>query len=232
MADSNKKNNQNNDKKRPAFSFFSIVLWAILLVLLLNTCTSSLRSASNVTVPYTEFRQWVAQGYVDSVQMESSAYYFTVKTGTPPLVEYAEEIGQDFAIEPVCRHIVCTPERAKRVLDAFPQKHFRIILDAVNLLSPANYMQADEITRQAIELLGDRVSLLHMKDYTSEAKDWFGSGVADLKSVGCGLGAMRYEDLLAFAKAHPGMPMTLEDTKPENAEQCRLHLENTAALLP
>ncbi len=88
----NKKNN--NDKKRPALSFLSIVLWAVVLVLLLNTCSSSLRNASIVEVDYMDFRQWVEEGYVDQVDMESTAYYFTVKEGAPPLVEYAEQMRE------------------------------------------------------------------------------------------------------------------------------------------
>jgi len=97
----NRNNNQNNKndkngngKRRPALSFISIVIWAILLVLLFNACTSSLRNASTIEVSYMEFRQWVAEGYVDQVDMESTAYYFTVKEGTPPLTEYTEQMKE------------------------------------------------------------------------------------------------------------------------------------------
>ena len=51
-----------------------------------------------------------------------------------PVVRYAEEVGQPFAIEPVCRHIVSTPERCQRVLEAVDSPMLRVILDAVNLL--------------------------------------------------------------------------------------------------
>ena len=95
MAGPNKpgnQNNNNNDKKKSSLSFLSIVIWALLLVILLNTCMSSMRSSGRVTVSYTEFRDWVAAGYVDEVQMSSNVYYFTVKDGTPPLTEYAQEL--------------------------------------------------------------------------------------------------------------------------------------------
>ncbi len=95
----NKKNDKNqnggnDNKKRPALSFLSIVLWAVLLVLLLNTCSSSLRSASTQEVDYSKFKAWVIAGYVDQVDMDSNAYYFTVKAGTPPLTEYAEALQE------------------------------------------------------------------------------------------------------------------------------------------
>ena len=84
----NKKNNNeqggNDNKKRPALSFLSIVLWAILLVLLLNTCSSSLRSASTQEVEYSQFKAWVIAGYVDKVDMDSNAYYFTRRPARPP----------------------------------------------------------------------------------------------------------------------------------------------------
>ena len=87
-------NNNNNNKKRPALGFLSIVIWAIILVVLLNTCSSSLRNASTIEVSYMEFRQWLVEGYVDQVDMESSAYYFTVKEGSAPLVEYTEQMKE------------------------------------------------------------------------------------------------------------------------------------------
>ena len=51
-----------------------------------------------------------------------------------------------------------------------------------------------------------------------------------VRSIACGTGRMRYERLLAYAKKR-GLPMTLEDTRPDNAEAARLHLETIAAAL-
>ena len=97
MAGPNKPSNQNNNKKKAPIGFLGIVLWAVVLVLLLNTCMSSLQNSSTVEVRYSEFRQWVEAGYVDQVEMESDGYYFTVKEGTPPLTEYADKITQSLS---------------------------------------------------------------------------------------------------------------------------------------
>lgn len=94
---SNQNNNQNDNKKKAPIGFLGIVLWAVVLVLLLNTCMSSLQDSSTVEVRYSEFRQWVEAGYVDQVEMESDGYYFTVKEGTPPLTEYADKITQSLS---------------------------------------------------------------------------------------------------------------------------------------
>lgn len=138
-----------------------------------------------------------------------------------PVVRCAEEEGAILAIEPVCRHIVNTPERAERVLDAIGSEHLQIILDAVNLLSPLNHTQADALIAESIRRFGDRIRILHMKDYLVEA------GKTDVTACACGTGVMQYDRLLAFARAHEGIPMTLENTKPHNAEAARLFLENT-----
>ena len=123
------------------------------------------------------------------------------------------------AIEPVCRHIVYTPQWAARVLAAFPTPHLRLILDMVNLMNMANYRQADQILEEAVALMGPRIHMLHIKDYLPR------EGEADVASLAAGQGCMDYTGLLAFARSRD-LPMTLEDTVPENAEAARLYLEN------
>lgn len=107
------------------------------------------------------------------------------------------------------------------MLEELPSDHLQIILDAVNLISPEQAPQAEKTVTRAISLLGDRVRVLHMKDFvlTPEGK---------MEACACGLGSMRYETLLAFAKQR-NLPMTLENTTPDNAEEARLTLERIAA---
>ena len=137
-----------------------------------------------------------------------------------PVVRYAEEVGSVIAIEPVCRHIVSTPERACRVLDAIDSPALQIILDTVNLLTPDNHARCNELIDESVRLFGDRIRVLHMKDYRIVP------GMTDVQSIACGTGCMDYTRLLAFARSRPGLPMTLEDTVPSNAEAARMFLEN------
>ena len=138
-----------------------------------------------------------------------------------PLVRCAEEEGAILAIEPVACHIVNTPQRMEQLLDALKSDHVRVILDAVNLLTRDNYAQADAIVDEAIRRFGDRVSVLHMKDFTVDPD------ACMTKACACGTGMMRYGRLLTFSKAK-GLPMTLENTTPDNAEAARLLLERQA----
>ena len=130
-----------------------------------------------------------------------------------PVVRKAEEEDVIFAIEPVFRHVVSTPERAERVLDAIRSDHLRIIFDAVNLLSPENACRRDEVIADGLRRLGDRVVLLHMKDYRLEAD-------GSMPAMACGTGEMDYGTLMRFARERD-LSMTLENTKPENAVAAR-----------
>ena len=152
-----------------------------------------------------------------------------------PVVRFAEEVGQVFAIEPVCRHIVSTPERCQRVIEHFDSPMLRVILDGVNLLDWHNVPQAESVVLDAVGRLGPYAELLHMKDFIPDGPacqqarmDVANTLMFDgLLSIACGLGQMNYQPLLALAKER-SLPMTLENTNPANAETARLHLLHLA----
>ena len=127
-----------------------------------------------------------------------------------PVVEYAERMGVLMAIEPVVRHIVCNPVRARRVLDEINSPNLRIILDPVNLLEIYNYEKQDEILDEAVELLGKDVAVLHVKDFVIED--------GKMVSVPVGQGLCHWERVIPYMKKEkPYMHATLENTKPDNA---------------
>lgn len=135
-----------------------------------------------------------------------------------PVVEYAEKMGVIFAIEPVWKHIVWNPERARKVLDEIHSPNLQIILDPVNLLDISNYERQVEIVEEAIELLGEDVAVVHIKDYV--VKD------GKLDSVAAGTGQMDYTALMKFIKERkPYIHTTLENTVPENALQAKNHIQ-------
>ena len=138
-----------------------------------------------------------------------------------PVVECAEHFGVTLAIEPVYTHIVHDGKAARRALDAIQSDNLKIILDPVNLLHTDNVDRRDDVIREAIDLLGEDVVIIHMKDYQRTENG--------LISMACGLGEMNYADILRFAKYQkPFIQMTLEDTQPDNAEAARLYLEQLA----
>ena len=131
-----------------------------------------------------------------------------------PVVEYAEKSGVIFAIEPVFKHIVCNPKRARIVLDEIASPNLQIIFDPVNLLDISNYERRDEIFEEAMDILGDDIAVLHLKDFVVED--------GGLKSVAAGTGEMQYDKILKFVKdKKPFMHASLENTVPENAVRTR-----------
>ena len=136
-----------------------------------------------------------------------------------PVVRAAEELGVTLGIEPVCSHIICDAARAERMLEELDSDRVRIILDAVNLIDSAHVEAADGIVRDAIARLGDRVCVLHMKDFLPQPD------TPRPRPAACGQGRMRYGALLELARARD-LPMTLENTTPDDAAATRRLLEN------
>ncbi len=147
----------------------------------------------------------------DAPKSEEALQYFIDQLR--PVVRKAEEEDVILAIEPVFKHVVSTPERAERVLDAIDSDHLRIIFDAVNLLGPENVDQRDQVIAEGLRRLGDRIALMHMKDYRLEAD-------GSMPATACGTGEMDYSVLMRFARERD-LSMTLENTKPENAVAAR-----------
>ena len=148
----------------------------------------------------------------------------TFINGLAPVVECAEKYGVSVAIEPVWKHIVYSPERARIVLDAIASPNLRIIFDPVNLLCTENMDRREEIFGRTIELLKDDIAVVHLKDFVPEGND--------LKSIAAGTGMMDYRQILSFMKQNkPYIQATLENTVNENAVQSRMYLENLYAEL-
>ena len=136
-----------------------------------------------------------------------------------PVVAYAQAMGVILAIEPVRNHIVYDARRAKRVLEKIASPNLQIILDPVNLLGMDNYVEQTEVVEEAIDLLGDDVVVIHMKDFI--VRD------ASLVSVAAGTGQLNYKPVIDFIRERkPFIHCTLEDTTPENAVAARKYISN------
>ena len=142
--------------------------------------------------------------------------------GLAPVVEAAERLGVLLAIEPVWNHIVWNPQVARRVIREMASPNLRIIFDPVNLLAKENYQDRDRVIGEAIELFGEYVEVVHLKDFQVQGER--------LVSVAPGTGLMDYKPLLAYLKREKyGIQATLENTNPENAVAARKYLEEIYA---
>lgn len=145
--------------------------------------------------------------------------------GLRPVVKYAEQMGVIVAIEPVYKHIVCNFERARKVLDAIDSPNLQLIFDPVNVLYAGNYMNQDEIIKQAFDLCGKDICCMHLKDYVVEGEE--------LVSVASGRGGLNYPLLMSYVKTYkPFVHCLLENTKPDNAAEAKRFVEEVYAAAP
>ncbi len=143
----------------------------------------------------------------------------TFITNLRPVVECAEKFGVIIAIEPVWSHIVYNSRQALKVLKAIDSPNLRIILDPVNLLSVENREHYVQVMEEAIEDIGRYTDVIHMKDFVVED--------GRIVSGAPGTGVMKYDVIMDFVKKEkPYIQMTMEDSKPDNAEWSRKYLEN------
>ena len=138
------------------------------------------------------------------------------------VVAEAEKRGVTLAIEPVWSHIVYDADRAAEVLRSMGSRNLRIILDPVNLLSPENADRRDAVIADAIDKLGERVAMVHIKDFVRRE--------GRLVSVAAGTGEMDYARVLRFMKQRkPWIQATLENTDNSTAPAAKALIERLYA---
>ncbi|MGH7995848.1 MAG: sugar phosphate isomerase/epimerase family protein [Opitutaceae bacterium] len=127
--------------------------------------------------------------------------------GVRELVREAETFDVFVGIEAVERHIISTPARLRRLIDEVSSPNLQAIYDPVNLLSATNYEQADWIAADAQSQLGERIRIVHAKDFVVEA--------GALREVPAGRGRFDYTPILRWIKrCRPEIDVLLENTHP------------------
>ena len=81
----------------------------------------------------------------------------------------AEENRVTVAIEPVASHTVNTPECAASVLKTIASPYLKVIFDPVNLLTPENLSEQDDLWERFFQQLGDKIAAVHVKGARADA---------------------------------------------------------------
>ncbi len=124
------------------------------------------------------------------------------------IVSAAEKLGVIVGIEAVHDHTLYCPEMMRRFLEDMDSPNVEAILDPVNLISAENYQNQDEILEKAFKLYGDRISMIHIKDFVMK------DGQPEFAYVGDGL--FHYETLMKLLKKEkPYAAMLLENSNTE-----------------
>ena len=117
----------------------------------------------------------------------------------------AEKLGMIVGVEAVHDHTLYCPEIMRRFLEDMDSPNVEAILDPVNLISGENYLHQDEVIENAFRLYGDRITMVHVKDFV--LKD----GKPQFAHVGEGL--FHYEPLMRNLKSQkPYITMLLENS--------------------
>ena len=104
------------------------------------------------------------------------------------LVEEAEKFGVIVGVEAVTKHTINSAQKMKRLLDTIASNNLQVILDPVNLIDINNYKYQDKIIMEALELLEDRIVIIHAKDFIIDHNE--------IKVVPVGKGILNYKLLL------------------------------------
>lgn len=124
------------------------------------------------------------------------------------IVAAAEKLGVIVGIEAVHDHTLYSPEMMRRFLDDIDSPNVEVILDPVNLISAEDCMNQEAVLERAFRLYGDRISMVHVKDFSME------NGHPEFEHIGEGL--FHYEPLLRWLKKEkPYITMLLENSNQE-----------------
>lgn len=134
------------------------------------------------------------------------------------IVAAAEKLGVIAGVEAVHDHTLYSPQMMRRFLDDIHSPNVEAILDPVNLLSAENHEDQEAVVNRAFDLYGDRITMLHMKDYRMV------DGEPEFENIGKGL--YHYSPLLArIKKEKPHIALLLENSAPERCHSDMEYLQ-------
>ncbi len=137
---------------------------------------------------------------------ESETAFETFIQSLRELVSEAEKFGVIVGIEGGKNEVVTTPQRMRRVLDLIPSNNLQVVYDPTNYLSAYNFKDQDKIINDAFELFGDRMVVVHAKDFVARS--------GKISIVAAGKGNLNYELVLKLLKERkPFINILLEDIR-------------------
>ncbi len=124
------------------------------------------------------------------------------------IVSAAEKLGMIVGVEAVHDHTLYCPEMMRRFLEDIDSPNVEAILDPVNLISGENFPRQDEVIENAFRLYGDKITMVHVKDFVLKE--------GELQFAHVGEGMFHYEPLMKNLKSRkPYITMLLENSNKE-----------------
>lgn len=127
------------------------------------------------------------------------------------IVDCAEKLGSIVGVETVTKHSIYNPKMTKRFLDEINSPNVSIIFDPVNITDMNDKEEQHKIVDEVYSLYGDRIGILHFKDFEVVNGVKEGRLTAD--------GVYDYEYLFKYAKRYtPVINAILETNSEDNFE--------------
>lgn len=124
------------------------------------------------------------------------------------IVSKAEKLGVTVGVEGVFNHTLYSPAMMKRFLEDMDSPNVEVILDPVNLIHPEETECQGEVIDKAFAYYGDKITMVHMKDFIFEGKEQIFRHVGE--------GVFQYEPFMKHLKTKkPHITMLLENSNKE-----------------
>ncbi len=98
----------------------------------------------------------------------SEAAYRALVPVVADLVEEAERCGRHLRHRRRRPSRVAFPAKIRRLLDDIRSSSLQVLFDPVNLLSVENFREQDRIIQESFDLFGERIAIIHAKDFAPE----------------------------------------------------------------
>jgi len=128
------------------------------------------------------------------------------------LVEQAEKIGQDMAIEPVYWHPLDSFEMTAEVFRQIKSPRLKMIFDPANVMEDTSIDQ-NAYYRQWLEHFGQVIEVIHMKDFVINE-------TGNYQPVALGSGVMNYHEIVKWSKANkPDIAVVREELEQQHIKE-------------
>ncbi len=127
------------------------------------------------------------------------------------MAEAAEKYGVNMGIEPVYGHVMCGIEETQECIHQVGSDRFKIIWDAVNLMSPERAKIQPEYFARCYEAFRERLVAMHLKDFHADS-EWRKPSAPLFE------GDLDAKALLTLVKNEGGLPILREEALPERSK--------------
>lgn len=129
------------------------------------------------------------------------------------IAKYAESVDANFAIEGAYAHLIYSPLMLKKLSDKINSDKLYFIVDIYNYLDYQNYIEQIKIFNDCISLLGEKIIIFHIKDFTVDE--------VNERLIQCciGKGIMNYDYMIPIIKEKcPNAILVFEGLKSQDMQ--------------